>query len=390
MLRRIRFTGILLISIMMISIPIADIISQEKWTKKEAIDEINALIVPDRNAPNLGIVESRAEKVTAWLTKVEQTKLDLGEDAYIIAFAMYLDGKREAARKSLGDHIVKYGELPDNAGKYTGWISRILPSAIGQALTEKEYDRVRATLPTLAKYGGSAYSAYATFATQLVDSNEPDDVMLLVDIVTMSLNDSSMDGETKNNLLKFIYGNSEGPATKNLASSSPTEQKRVAPSRATSPTTARPSGIRFVTFNGYDLDGNEISVEDFKGKILLVDFWAAWCAPCIREMPNVAATYKRHKDEGFEVLGVVLEGKGRTDYIRATMKKLGMDWPQIYDGLGWQTRPAVLNNVRSIPSSVLLDRSGTPRYANLRGRTLERRVVELLEEPKRGTSTQTQ
>jgi len=384
MLRRIHFTEILLLSVIVISISAANSSSQEKWTKKEAIDGINALIVPDRNAPNLGIIESRAEKVSAWLIKMEQTKLDLGEDAYIVAFAMYLDGGREAARKSLGDHIVKYGELPDNAGKYTGWISRILPSAIGQALTEKEYDRVRATLPTLAKYGGSAYSAYATFATQLVDSNEPDDVMLLIDIITMSLNDSSMDGETKNNLLKFVYGNSEGPDTKNLASSSPTEQKRVAPSRATSPTTAGPSGIRFKTFNGYDLDGNEVSVEDFKGKILLVDFWAAWCAPCIREMPNVAATYKRHKDEGFEVLGVVLEGKGRTDYIRATMKKLGMDWPQIYDGLGWRTRPAALNNVRSIPASVLLDRSGTPRYANLRGRTLERRVVELLEESKAG------
>lgn len=385
MLRRVRFTEILLLSVIIISISAANSSSQEKWTKKEAIDEINALIVPDRNAPSLGIIEGRAEKVTAWLTKVERTNLDLREDAYIIAFAMYLDGKREAARKSLGDYIVKYGELPENADKYTGWISRILPAAIGQALTEKEHDRVRAILPTLAKYGGSAYSAYATFATQLVDSNEAEDVMLLVDIVTMSLNDSSMDGETKNNLLKFVYGNSEKPGTKNLASSSSTERKQATSSPAvTSPATARPSGIRFKTFNGYDLDGNEVSVEDFKGKILLVDFWAAWCAPCIREMPNVVATYKKHKDEGFEVLGVVLEGKGRTGYIRATMKKLGMDWSQIYDGLGWQTRPAVLNNIRSIPSSVLLDRSGTPRYANLRGRTLERRVAELLEESKAG------
>ena len=104
MIRRIRFIEILLL-LVIISISATNSGSQEKWTKKEAIDEINALIVPDRNAPNLGIVESRAEKVAAWLIKMEQTKLDLGEDAYIIAFAMYLDGKREAARKSLGDHI---------------------------------------------------------------------------------------------------------------------------------------------------------------------------------------------------------------------------------------------------------------------------------------------
>jgi len=377
MLRSIRFTGILLISIMIISIPIADSISQEKWTKKEAIDQINALIIPDRNAAKPVTIENQIDGAANWLNRVQQTRLDLGADAYITAFPMYMLGKREAARKFLGDYIIKNGDFPENAGKYANWISRLLPSAIGQALTEKEHDRVRAILPALAKHGGSAYSAYATFATQLVDSSDPDDVALLIDIVTMSLSDSSMNAETKNNLLKAIYGSSKKPDTNKPT---PPTNSQSKPRQVATPPTVRPSGIPFRTFIGYDLDGKKISIEDYKGKILLVDFWAAWCAPCIREMPNVVATYKRHKDEGFEVLGVALEGKGRTNYIRAVMRKLGMEWPQIYDGLGWRTRPAVLNRINSIPSSVLLDRSGTPRYANLRGRALEKRVVELLEE----------
>ena len=111
---------------------------------------------------------------------------------------------------------------------------------------------------------------------------------------------------------------------------------------------------------------------------MIIDFWATWCGPCVREMPNVVATYEKYKDQGFAILGVTMDRAGVEDKIGDFMKKQGMDWPQIYDGKGWKTAPGVLNNIRSIPFTFLLDREGRVRYSKLRGDALGRRVAELL------------
>ena len=341
----------------------------EEWTPQQAIDEIDDLVVIERLRKNKPA--DRMERVRAWLKKLEETGLDLGKDAYVKAFALYLVTKRDegpSARPGpsiscLSGHILTHGGLPDNAGKkYGGWLDRILPVSVNELLEKKEHDKAKVILGALARHGSrGAYGTYSSFGARLSSSEDAADVKLLTELVAMAMADKSMDAAMKGKLLRYLY--------------SAEPRKPAEPGRAR----GAPSGpIRFAEFSGTTVDGKEISVKDFRGKVLLIDFWATWCGPCVREMPNVVATWKKYKDQGFAVLGVSLDREGDEDKLRAFVEKHGMDWPQLYDGKGWKTAPGVLNNIRSIPFTFLLDREGRVRYTKLRGEELGRRVEELL------------
>ena len=88
--------------------------------------------------------------------------------------------------------------------------------------------------------------------------------------------------------------------------------------------------------------------------------------------------WKRFRNDDFAILGVSLDRAGAEDKIRSTMTRYQMDWPQIYEGTGWQTKPARLNGVRSIPATYLLDREGNVVATNLRGAALEKKIAEVL------------
>jgi peroxiredoxin len=123
-------------------------------------------------------------------------------------------------------------------------------------------------------------------------------------------------------------------------------------------------------------EGKEISLSDFRGKVVLIDFWASWCGPCRREMPSVVAAYKEYKDKGFEIFGVSLDqDKGR--WVEAIAAD-HITWPQVSDLKHWQSAAAKLYNVQSIPYTVLLDREGKIVAKNLRGKDLEKKLAEVL------------
>ena len=135
-------------------------------------------------------------------------------------------------------------------------------------------------------------------------------------------------------------------------------------------------GKVFPDFNEKDLDGEPLSVSKYKGKVVLVDFWATWCGPCIAELPNVQATYKKHHDAGFEILGISLD----SDKAKLTsfLKQKEMTWKQYFDGKGWQTKLAQDYGVNSIPATYLLDREGKIVARDLRGEALEAEVAKAL------------
>jgi thiol-disulfide isomerase/thioredoxin len=125
-----------------------------------------------------------------------------------------------------------------------------------------------------------------------------------------------------------------------------------------------------------DLNGKEIDLEKMKDKVILVDFWATWCGPCIAEMPNVTAAYETYKDKGFEVVGISLdEDKAAVVKFIADNK---MPWPQFVDGKGWENELAQRFGIRSIPATFLVGKGGRIVASNLRGPDLEAAIEKAL------------
>ena len=129
-------------------------------------------------------------------------------------------------------------------------------------------------------------------------------------------------------------------------------------------------------FSQADPNGKEIKLTDFRGKYLLIDFWAAWCNPCRQENPNVVAAYNKYKDKNFEILGVSLDQT--RDAWLAAIEKDGLTWPQVSDIKYWNNEVARLYSVRSIPQNFLLDPEGKIVATNLRGKQLAEKLEELL------------
>lgn len=137
-------------------------------------------------------------------------------------------------------------------------------------------------------------------------------------------------------------------------------------------------GQQFIDFTMKDPAGNDVSLSDYagKGKVVLIDFWAAWCGPCRQEMPNVVAAYDKYKSKGFEVVGVSLDRN--TEEWEKGIADLKMTWPQMSDLKFWETPVVELYAFRGIPHTVLLDAEGKIIEKDLRGKALEDKLEELL------------
>ena len=137
-------------------------------------------------------------------------------------------------------------------------------------------------------------------------------------------------------------------------------------------------GQKFTDFSMPDPDGKTIKLSDIisKNKYTLIDFWASWCGPCRREMPNVVAAYKEFNKKGFGIVGVSLDSKAE-DWKKA-IKDLNMTWDHMSDLKYWQCEGAALYGVNSIPATVLVAQDGTIVERNLRGEAIAEKLKELL------------
>jgi peroxiredoxin len=130
------------------------------------------------------------------------------------------------------------------------------------------------------------------------------------------------------------------------------------------------------------LAGDTIALSSLKGKLVLIDFWATWCAPCVKEQPELAKLYNKFKNaeftngKGFEIFGVSLDSK--KDSWQNIVNKNGIDWIQVSDLKFWTSPVAKLYNIQELPFNLLIDGNGLIISKNLHGEELEKELAKYL------------
>jgi thiol-disulfide isomerase/thioredoxin len=115
-------------------------------------------------------------------------------------------------------------------------------------------------------------------------------------------------------------------------------------------------GKKTLTFQAKTTDGNAVNFPaDFKGKIVMLDFWATWCGPCMEEVPGLVSAYNQVHGQGFEILGISLDQPDSADKVKTVTADKGMTWRQVYDGKYWKAETAVLYDIQAIPAGFLVD-----------------------------------
>ncbi len=135
-------------------------------------------------------------------------------------------------------------------------------------------------------------------------------------------------------------------------------------------------GSKAMDFTQNDVNGKPVSLSSYRGKYVLIDFWASWCRPCRMENPNVVAAYNQYKGKNFTVLGVSLD-QSKDNWLQA-IKADNLTWTQVSDLQYWSNAVAQMYRIQSIPQNLLIDPNGLIIAKNLRGEELNARLKELI------------
>ena len=135
-------------------------------------------------------------------------------------------------------------------------------------------------------------------------------------------------------------------------------------------------GVKTPPIAENDTSGIAVNLYDAKGKVTLIDFWASWCGPCLRQVPDLLEAYNMYHVKGFEIFGVSVDSK--SDRWKASIDKYKMPWPNVSNLKGWASEAAASYNVTFIPFNVLIDAEGNILAKNLHSKELQGKLAELL------------
>lgn len=132
------------------------------------------------------------------------------------------------------------------------------------------------------------------------------------------------------------------------------------------------------TWTATDIDGRTWSADALRGRVVIVDFWATWCAPCLDELPRLKRLHTRHEGRGLTIIGVSLDRSTTRDF-RSWLQRQAIGWPQVREAGGFEGPLARTFAIEAVPASFVFARDGRLVASGLRGRALELRVASLVE-----------
>jgi len=137
-------------------------------------------------------------------------------------------------------------------------------------------------------------------------------------------------------------------------------------------------GKKFTDFEMMTPDGISHLLSEYtgEGKIVLIDFWASWCVPCLKEIPNLKRIYKEYQPKNFEIIGISLDNR-KEDWINA-IHTHQLEWPQLSDLKGWDSIGSQIYAINYIPNTLLIDENGIIIAKNLRGEELHSKLEEII------------
>ncbi|XZE52185.1 TlpA family protein disulfide reductase [Planctomycetaceae bacterium SH139] len=198
--------------------------------------------------------------------------------------------------------------------------------------------------------------------------------------------DRNQDGKISRNFEALTVGKPFNFTGTTYLLSSSEDGLKLAPADVELPQTPLPPDLRVgkqtLAFTATTMDGKTVNFpKDYAGKIVMLDFWATWCGPCIGEIPHMKAAYTEWHDKGFDILGVSFDGEGEEDKVKTFLEERELPWAQIYEGKGWNTDLGTQHDVSGIPFVLLIDGDTGEILANatqLRGEGLPEFIGEVL------------
>ncbi len=135
-------------------------------------------------------------------------------------------------------------------------------------------------------------------------------------------------------------------------------------------------GMRAPDFRATDFEGNPISLSKYEGQIIIIDFWATWCDPCLQEFPEVKKLYRKFSNSDVQFIGISLDDE--IEDLKSFVQQKNVEWPQVFEGMRWRGMISKLYNVRKIPVMYVLDQEGKVQYVGTSKKKITRIVTTLL------------